>query len=182
MFFYLLCLIGLCVIIYNIYNCWNYDDKVSTGLGAFLVSAFFIGLISVVVSLIYSVEADHTSKIIAHKSIPIVSLRTTQETAGSFFLGCGGGVGSNEKYYFMYKVESNSYKRGSEYTSNVTITESETEAPSWSCDIVLLEPKHTIWWPSCFLMEFSRTENIVLTVPKNTVVQNFQVDQGVRWK
>lgn len=174
MLFYLICLVGLGIIVYNTWN--ESDDQemmVMAGLFTTTVVAMLGGITSLCISLSFS-ENPEISKVLSHNSSPIVSMKNNQSLSGSFFLG-SGGIGSEEKYYFMYQVAPHSYKRGTEYTSDVVIVESD-EPPSLSDDVVLYTPHHTIWWPDWLLITTTRVENKTLTVPKNTVIQHFQVD------
>lgn len=107
---------------------------------------------------------------------PIASLRTSNEVQGAFFLGCGG-IGTTEKYYFMYDLGNGNYQRDNVYTDRVVIHETNNEKPNLTYQrYVIYNARVGKWWPSKFLFMDRRNLDYVLTVPKGTVIQRFEVN------
>lgn len=107
---------------------------------------------------------------------PIASLRASNEIHGSFFLGCGG-IGATEKYYFMYDLGNGHYRRDNVYTDQAVIHETDSEKPNLSYQrYMVYNSRIGKWWPSYLLFKHRKNSNYVLTVPKGTVIQRFEVN------
>lgn len=103
---------------------------------------------------------------------PIVSL-TTKDIHRPFVLGCSGNY---PHYYFMYDLGDSKYQRGSTAAEDTLLRETDTEAPNYSYNIVHpYTPKWNFWWPERLTFRLTGTTDHVLTVPKGTVVQQFEV-------
>lgn len=167
MIFWLLVLILVFVSFYHLFhNGWT------ECIMSFVVGVFLLGLFTLITSLEINFPEETDWKPYSKGSIPIVSLRTQETMQGSFVLG-SGTIGSHEKYYFMTKLESNTYKRENSYTEDTIIKETNDENPnfSWTWEIYKVE---TTLWPKMFISDpIYRKTKFVLTVPKGTVIQKF---------
>lgn len=177
MIFYLLCLITLGMIIfYTVRNIRT--DGWKEGLACMLPSsAIGCSVVLLIVTVVTSLALTNWDQYYptTREVHPIVSLRTDKDFQGSFMLGCGH-VGSEEKYYFMYDLGNSQYMRGSCETWKVTIRESNDEKPNLSFqNFIRTNRKVFKWWPEAFVPEYSGSTGYVLTVPKGTVLQHFEV-------
>lgn len=97
----------------------------------------------------------------------IYSLRNSNELSGSFVLG-SGSIEETEYYYYFYKGK-NGFVRDKMPVSQVSIQESDSIKPK----IVSLEDVYSkdtwVKWSD------SPSDEYIMYVPKNTVVQKFSV-------
>lgn len=150
----------------------EWDDE--SGIITLLFGGMLTALVTVVAAMIFSSNCE-TKRVLQHNVCPIVSLRGTSEISGNFILGCGH-IGTDEKYYFMYDLGNQTYRRGQIETSEGLIRETNAEKPNLSYDLTLeTNDKCYKWWPQWYVQETRRYENFVLNVPPGTIIQKFEV-------
>jgi len=100
---------------------------------------------------------------------PIVSLRTTSVTNGSFFLGTGGV--DNDLYYYYMMETKEGYQMGKIRTSRAYVRESNEVPPH----IAVIKCTGFVNWYDYILNVPGHTARIVLYVPENTIYQHFEI-------
>lgn len=150
-------------------------------LPSFTVSMFITlsvtGLVSAILFAIKPKWPD-TYTITSTVTVPIVSLRNDTSISGQFFLG-SGIINGEEKYFFVRKLqEQNSYMKDSIPTAGVVLIENNEVAPNYTYDLVT-RTSHKNWnyIRPVFLSDDVKDVkcNFRLTVPKNTIIQHFEV-------
>ena len=93
----------------------------------------------------------------------IISLKTSNEISGSFFLGCGSIKG--ETYYFYYnKIKDNIYKlEKSDALETIIIEDGNTYI------------EYTMSYRECTGEKLGQKENIKIHVPKGTIIKEFKL-------
>jgi hypothetical protein len=144
------------------------------GFVTFIVGGVLTSIFTLVVAAIFS-SNGRTEIVVQHNVCPIVSLRGASEVSGDFFLGCGH-IGADEKYYFIYDLGHQTYRRGEINTGESLIRETAGEKPNLSYDTTLeTNRKCYKWWPKWYVQETWRNENLTLNVPPGTIIQKFEV-------
>jgi hypothetical protein len=84
-------------------------------------------------------------------------------------------MASEEKYYFLLDLGQGRYQRGTSDTDSTMLRECDTEKPNLSYDVVEVTVRGNYLWPQWATLSRERQRNCILTVPKGTVVQKFEV-------
>lgn len=149
-------------------------DNITNAVAACVTGLFTSGIGFVILALVMNFVVDCTSPRVVKQQVvrPIVSL-TTKDIHHPFVLECSGNY---PHYYFMYDLGDSKYQRGSIAAEYALINETDTEAPNYSYNIVHnYTPKWNFWWPERLTFRLTETTNCLLTVPKGTVIQQFEV-------
>ena len=173
MLFYLIIvayIVWICVAFYKAHT-GEWDD--GSGVMTLVFGGMLTALLTLMVAAIFS--SSTTKEVTRHNVCPIVSLRGASEISGNFVLGCGH-IGTDEKYYFMYDLGNQTYRRGQINTWETLVRETAAEKPNFSYDETLeTNRKCYKWWPQWYVQETARNENFFLNVPPGTIIQKFEV-------
>lgn len=174
MIFFLFIAITTAIITRTAYR--EYDgfwDRVGLWFLLLILGALVNGLAVLLMNI--GIDMFSAARVEKHVVRPIVSLRTDKDHFGSFVLGCGSS-GSYEQYYFMYDLGEGRYQRDTEGTHSTVLREFDGEKPNLAYDVMInYNPKMEFWWPRSLTFSFRQRQNIVLTVPKGTLIQKFEV-------
>ena len=152
MLFYIIVAAWLVWVIVAFYKSHTGEWDDASGSITLVAGGLLMGVVTLVVAAIFS--GNCTTKMVAqHNVCPIVSLRGASEVSGDFFLGCGR-IGTDEKYYFMYDLGHQTYRRGQIETNEGLIRETNAEKPNLSYDLTLeTNDKCYKWWPQWYVQE-----------------------------
>lgn len=99
----------------------------------------------------------------------IISIRNNDVTSGNFMLGCGR-INQSEYYFYFYKTLNGGYARGKKDVNRTEIVENDGHVPQIKILTTTYESK-TGW----FKFREQQEEKYIIIVPKNTIVNKFQL-------
>lgn len=99
----------------------------------------------------------------------IVSIRNNDVISGNFMLGCGR-INQSEYYFYFYKTLNGGYARGKKDVNRTEIVENNGHVPQIRMLTTSYESKSG--W---FKFREQQEEKYIIIVPKNTIVNKFQL-------
>jgi len=160
----------------NAYGKKDFSELFSIILFILFVAGCMGGALTAFPQMWYRLENTQYSEKIKEVvySINIISIRNSDKTSGSFFLGCGS-IDSTEYYVYFKQYEDGGVKRGMVTTSTATIYEKD-EIPR----IEWTEVTKKVPWLLRFGFDWAdiseaREGDYRIIVPEGTIIEKFEI-------
>lgn len=148
---------------------------------SYLFEAIFLGFLIGFLFLLLSFGIIYTSvvallpNVTNTYSIPIVSLKDKSGIEGSFVLG-SGTIKDKDYYIYYSKTQDGGYKRNKVLAENVTIYQTNNEAPNLRLtETTPLKNETTKFWIGETEI-FKDQSDIKFIVPENTIIEQFKLE------
>ena len=141
------------------------DDAIPLTIVITPLISIFIGLLTM-----DGVRWIDTKETISYKpTCNIISIRNDDVTSGNFMLGCGS-IKQTEYYLYFYKTLNGGYARGKKNVNHTVIVEDACHRPHIEMLTKSYESKSG--W---FKFKQQQAEKYIIIVPKNTILNKFQL-------
>lgn len=158
----------LCILTLLITVAYAYRSGITEGIMAFFCCAFA----SIIIYAICFVEIISSAPLVKVKDVasPIVSLKSSQTSSGSFIVG-SGRIDSYDQYIFMRDLGDHRYLRDSIPVTNAILHETNQEKPNLKFTKYIRYHKKTFWFPEIYGETVNK--DYVLTVPDGTIIESY---------
>jgi len=170
--FFILVILGF---FYLFINLWKDDDGwVLGGIESLFSTILVVFFIFLVFALLGEIGAKH-EKSQNFGITYISSLSTNSSLSGSFFLGCGS-IENKNYYYFISNSELGYRIAKIENDGNIYVKEDCNKKPF--IEFTKYNAISINWFAKIFFKTamYDKDGEIIIHVPKNTVVKNYNVD------
>ena len=141
------------------------DDAIPLTIFITPLISIFIGLLTM-----FGVRWIDSKETVTYKpTCNIISIRNNDVTSGNFMLGCGS-IKQTEYYFYFYKTLNGGYARGKKNVNHTVIVEDACKLPHIEMLTTSYESKSG--W---FKFRNQQEENYIIVVPKNTILNKFQL-------
>ncbi len=141
------------------------DDAIPATIILMPIISIIIGMF-----MMHGVRHFDSVETVAYKPLcNIISIRNNDVTSGNFMLGCGS-IKQTEYYFYFYKTLNGGYARGKKNVNKTVIVEDNTKHPQIRILTTSYESKSG--W---FKFKQQQEEKYIIIVPKNTILNKFQL-------